>query len=235
MRVNRVDPAKLVAVKQVIVVSLLLVMWMLVFFASAGYISLRSWIFFGASFINSAIGVGVQYKLNPQLLTIRLTVKREGSEVWDEILMRGTNLTALIAVPAIAGLDVGRYSWSTLDPWFIVVGLGFLAIAAVVLNWAMAVNPHFEPTVRIQKDRGHKVITGGPYRFVRHPGYLAAIVSIFSVPLIVGSGVAFIPVGVYTILIILRTSLEDRTLRRELDGYASYAEHVRYRLFHGVW
>ncbi len=235
MRINHIDPAKIVAVKQLIVVSMLLGIWMLIFFASAGYISMRSWIFFGASLLNSSLGIVSQYKLNPQLLADRLKVKRVGSKLWDEILMRVTNLTALIAVPSVAGLDVGRFHWSALNPWFIVVGLVLLNVSTLLLNWAMAVNPHFEATVRIQTNRGHKVITSGPYKFVRHPGYLAAIIYIVSVPLVIGSVFAFIPVGIYIIFIILRTSLEDRTLDRELEGYASYAEHVRYRLFPSVW
>jgi protein-S-isoprenylcysteine O-methyltransferase Ste14 len=235
MRENRLDPVMMVAVKQLIVVSVLLGMWMLVFLASAGYISVRAWVFLGASFLHSSLGVIVQYKLNPQLLAVRLTVKRSGSKLWDEVLMRVTNLTAIIAVPAFAGLDVGRFHWSTLGPWFVVVGLVLFAISTVLLNWAMVVNPHFEATVRIQTDRGHKVITGGPYKFIRHPGYLAGIIYIVSVPLVVGSVFSSIPVGLYIIFIMLRTSLEDRTLGRELDGYASYAEHVRYRLFLGIW
>lgn len=89
--------------------------------------------------------------------------------------MRVSNLIALIAVPAIAGLDIGRLHESTLDGWFIVLGLVFLAISTIVLNWAMVVNPHFETTVRIQADRGHTVITVGPYKVDRHPGYLAGI------------------------------------------------------------
>ena len=232
---NRIASGKLVVVKQLIVVSVLLGIWLLIFLDSAGYISVRAWIFLGASFLHSTSGIVVQYKLNPQLLAVRLTVKRAGSKVWDEILMRVTNLTAIIAAPVFAGLDVGRFHWPTLDPLFIAVGLLLLAVSTILLNWTMAVNPHFEVTVRIQTDRDHKVITSGPYKYVRHPGYLAGIIYIISVPLVVGSVFAFIPVGLYIVFIMLRTSLEDLTLGRELDGYASYTEHVKYRLFPGVW
>ena len=235
MRVTRVDPAKLNAIKQLIVVSALLGVWALIFLATTGSISVRSVIFLGASFLSSSSGVIAQYKLNPQLIPARLKIKRGGSKAWDEILMRVTNLIAIAAMPAIAGWDVSNFSEATLDPGWIIVGLAVLACSTLLLNWAMAVNPHFEPTVRIQTDRGHSVITRGPYQYIRHPGYLAGILYIVSVPLVVGSVFAFIPVGLYTACTVLRTSLEDRTLGSELEGYASYAETVRYRLVPGVW
>jgi protein-S-isoprenylcysteine O-methyltransferase Ste14 len=177
----------------------------------------------------------VQYKLNPELIAARLVIKREGSKLWDEILMRSSNLVVLIALPVVAGLDVGRFHWSSLDFAFVFPGFVLLIFSTFLLNWAMAVNPFFEPTVRIQKERGHKVIASGPYSYVRHPGYLAGLLFVFSFPLLVGSVFAFVPAGIYMILVVLRTSLEDRTLTRELFGYSEYSKKVRYKLFPWVW
>lgn len=229
------NQAKLVAVKQLLVTSVMLFIQIAIFFVSAGYIAFRPWILFGASSLHSFVSTMVQYKLNPELLAVRLKIKRKGSKLWDEILMRVSNLTVLILVPVIAGLDIGRFHWSTLDVWFVIVGLVPFAISTVLLNWAMMVNPHFEPTVRIQKDRDHKVITSGPYRIVRHPGYLAGIFFALSIPLIIGSVFTFIPVGIYIFLMMTRTLLEDRTLQKELNGYSEYAQNVRYRLFPYLW
>ncbi|MGD2200841.1 MAG: isoprenylcysteine carboxylmethyltransferase family protein, partial [Candidatus Bathyarchaeota archaeon] len=169
------------------------------------------------------------------LLVQRLRVRREGSKSWDEVLMRASNLTVLIAVPAVAGLDVGRYRWSGLGVGFMVVGVGLCAVSSVLLDWAMVVNPFFEPTVRIQGDRGHRVVSEGPYGVVRHPGYLSGILWALSVPLILGSAWAFAPALFYVVLMVLRTSLEDNTLMRELEGYRGYSERVRYRLIPGLW
>jgi protein-S-isoprenylcysteine O-methyltransferase Ste14 len=141
----------------------------------------------------------------------------------------------LIALPVVAGLDVGRFHSSSLDSAFVFPGFVLLIFSTVILNWAMAVNPFFEPTVRIQKERDHKVITSGPYTYVRHPGYLAGLLFVFSFPLLVGSVFAFVPAGIYMILVVLRTSLEDRTLTRELFGYSEYSKKVRYKLFPWVW
>jgi protein-S-isoprenylcysteine O-methyltransferase Ste14 len=229
------NQAQMAAVKQLIVTYAMLSLHVIVFFVAAGHIAVRPWIFFGVSFLHSSLGIIVQYKLNPELLAVRLKVKREGSKLWDEILMRVSNLTVLIAVPVIAGLDIGRFNWSSLDFSWVVVGLLLLVVYTILLNWAMIVNPHFESTVRVQKDRDHKVITRGPYRIVRHPGYLAGILNILSIPLIMGSLFTFIPVGIYILLMITRTILEDKTLQKELNGYSEYAKKVRYKLFPWVW
>ncbi len=229
------NQAKLNAAKQLMVSSVMLCIQIVIYFVSAGNIAFRPWIFFGASFLHYFMSTLAQYKLNPELLAARLKISRKGSKLWDEILMRVSNLTVLILVPVIAGLDLGRFHWSTLDDWFVIVGLVPLSISTILLNWAMITNPHFEPTVRIQKDREHKVITSGPYRIVRHPGYLAGMLYISSIPLIVGSVFTFIPVGIYIFLMTIRTFLEDGTLKKELNGYSEYAQKTRYRLIPYLW
>lgn len=227
---------RIVGIKQLLLSSLMLFVQIIVFFASAGYIlDLRPWIYFGTAFVHYSVSIAVQWKLNPELLAQRLKRKREGSKLWDEILMRGSNLMVLIVIPAIAGLDIGRFYWSNIDVRFAAIGFFFVFASTVLLNWAMMVNPHFEPTVRIQKDRDHKVITSGPYKIVRHPGYLAGILFTLSIPLLIGSAFAFIPAGIYVLLMIMRTWLEDKTLQKELNGYSEYAKQTMYRLFPGIW
>jgi protein-S-isoprenylcysteine O-methyltransferase Ste14 len=141
-----------------------------------------------------------------------------------------------LALYAVAGLDVSRLHWSDNVPLAAqAVALAVTAIAFAFGVWATAVNRFFATAVRIQTDRGHHVITSGPYRFVRHPGY-AAFPFIF-----VGSGMALgswsaALVGVVMFLLLLpRVIDEDRTLRAELAGYSEYAQKVRYRLLPGVW
>lgn len=230
-KANRVS-----AIKQLLLTCLMLIIQITLFFISAGHIDMpRPWIFFGAAYVHISVSTALLYKFNPELLIQRLKRRREGSKLWDEILMRTNNLMVLLVVPAIAGLDVGRLHYSDLDIRFLVVGFALFIVSTVLINWAMIVNPHFEPTVRIQKDRDHKVITTGPYKIVRHPGYLAGILFTLSIPLIIGSVLTFIPAGTYTLLMIIRTWLEDRTLHEELDGYSEYANRIRYRLFPGIW
>jgi len=111
--------------------------------------------------------------------------------------------------------------------------LTILGHALVV--WAMGANAFFSPLVRIQKERGHTVAIGGPYRLIRHPGYLGAIIFTVGIPLLLGSWWAIIPGLAADVLYILRTKLEDQTLVEELPGYQEYTQQTKYRLFPGVW
>ena len=103
------------------------------------------------------------------------------------------------------------------------------------MTWAESVNKFFEPTVRIQTDRGHRVIDTGPYAIVRHPGYASGYLLFVGMPLALGSLWALIPAILSCLLLVVRTILEDQTLRNELAGYEEYAQRVRYRLIPGVW
>ncbi|UCE16279.1 MAG: isoprenylcysteine carboxylmethyltransferase family protein [Candidatus Bathyarchaeota archaeon] len=223
-------------IKQVLLSCLLLTIEIIIFFISAGHTNVpRAWIFFSATFVYLIVSTAALYKFNPELLVHRLKRKREDSKLWDEILVRANNLTVLIAVPATAGLDVGRFHWSDLGIETAVLGFAPFIVSTILLNWAMIVNLHFEPTVRIQKDRDHKVITSGPYKIVRHPGYLAGVLFTSSIPLILGSILTFIPTGIYILLIITRTLLEDKTLQKELEGYPEYAKKVKHKLIPRIW
>jgi protein-S-isoprenylcysteine O-methyltransferase Ste14 len=106
---------------------------------------------------------------------------------------------------------------------------------AAMLTWSMVVNPFFEKTVRIQTDRGHRVIDTGPYAYVRHPGYLGFVGWILSAPLLLASTWAVAPAVLAVAGLVIRTALEDRTLQNELTGYPEYAARVRYRLVRGIW
>ena len=134
-----------------------------------------------------------------------------------------------------AALDVGRLHQSDSVPssWqraAIVVFAAALILQAV----AMIVNPFFSPALRIQAEHGHSVITRGPYRFLRHPGYLAMLIAVPASALAVGSWLALIPAFAFSAVIIRRTALEDSFLETHLPGYARYMFRVRYRVFFGI-
>lgn len=228
--------AKQALIKQSVLSSVMLGIMMTIFYISAGHTDIpRSWLFICITFIYFIASNIALYKYNPELLIQRLKIRRKGSKTWDEVLVRVTNLTALILVPAVAGLDVGRYGWSSLGSSYAILGIVLVVTSSILVTWAMIENPYFEPTVRIQDDRGHHVVTTGPYTIVRHPGYLSGILWIAAIPLILGAVYAFAPFVLYTVFMLLRTFLEDNTLKRELPGYTEYAEIVRYRLFPGIW
>lgn len=137
---------------------------------------------------------------------------------------------------ALAALDVGRYHWSDTVPVAVqVIALAAMIAGLAVLVWAEAVNPFFSSVIRIQADRGHHVITGGPYRYLRHPGYAVAPFILAGGGLVLGSWAAALVGGLTAFIVMLRTGREDRLLHEQLEGYAEYARKVRYRLFPWVW
>jgi protein-S-isoprenylcysteine O-methyltransferase Ste14 len=135
----------------------------------------------------------------------------------------------------LAGLDVGRLQLS-LIPWQVqVAGVVGYAAALGVLFWAMHTNRFYSSVVRVQTERGHHTVTAGPYRFVRHPGYAATLLAMLSGGVALGSWLAMLPLLVFCGLFVRRTLLEDRLLQQELEGYADYAQKVRYRLVVGLF
>ena len=205
-----------------------------IFFAAAGRLDLpRAWYFFGLAFAYSVAAVIVMVRLAPDLIRVR-SEKHEGTMWWDKVIVP-LLIVMMPAVLAVAGLDTGRFHWSRVGVFAAAAGTVLFIGGAMFTQWAMVSNPHFEPTIRIQKERGHKVVTGGPYRFVRHPGYAGMIAANVGIPLILGSLVALIPVAIIILLVVIRTILEDALLRRDLPGYAEYAARVRYRLCPWVW
>ena len=135
----------------------------------------------------------------------------------------------------VAALDL-RFEWLPEIPLvFQIVALVVYVLGWAVHLWAMASNRFFARSVRIQMDRGQTVATGGPYQYVRHPGYVGGILLQVAAPISLGSLWALIPGGLGALLLIIRTALEDKTLLEELDGYTEYAQQTRYRLLPGVW
>lgn len=137
---------------------------------------------------------------------------------------------------AIAALDVGRFHWSDTVPFAVqvvaaVVFAGTYAISA----WAVVVNRFFSSVVRVQSERGHHVVSSGPYRWVRHPSYAGLLVNTIASGLVLGSWWSMAPMVVLFVLILRRATIEDRFLQQHLDGYLEYAQRVRYRLVPGVW
>lgn len=201
---------------------------------SAGTISwLNAWIYFGLTLSYQIVNSIVLYKLNPQLLNERGKIIQEDTKPFDKIFVVLYIVIALVS-PIIVGLDF-RFRWSIMHPGVSIIGIVLFVPPCVLGTWAMAVNAHFETTVRIQDDREHRVCSVGPYRFVRHPGYAAEILAAPWYPLILGSWFGILPVIGLIVLFIVRTALEDRTLRGELPGYEEYAEKTRYRLVPFLW
>jgi protein-S-isoprenylcysteine O-methyltransferase Ste14 len=208
----------------------------ILFLAAGRWNWVMGWVYVGILAGTAIISRILMACTNPELITERAqSLDREDVPGWDRAIVILLGICGPLAVWIVAGLDE-RFGWSPEMP----LALQVAAVAVVVLGyllgaWAMVVNKFFSAVIRIQKERGHTVVTGGPYRYVRHPGYVGGIASCFAVPLLLGSLWALIPAGLTVIVVVIRTVLEDRTLREELPGYAEYAQQTRYRLLPGVW
>jgi protein-S-isoprenylcysteine O-methyltransferase Ste14 len=183
--------------------------------------------------LGELLTVAVIRAVNPAILEKRGRMNA-GTKRYDRVFA-ALWLALAFATPVVAGLDVGRGAGVRLPLAGIYVGLAVMLLAYLLGAWAMAVNEHFELTMRIQADRGHRVVSEGPYRMLRHPGYLAAIVGGATTPFILGSLWALAPVAATVLLFVVRTALEDRALREELPGYREYADRTRHRLLPGIW
>ena len=141
-----------------------------------------------------------------------------------------------IGLYLIPGFDVVRYEWSEPFPlWMRITAMLVHIPCFLLLGWVMRENTYLAQVVKIDKARGHKVITTGPYSLVRHPMYTVIIVLLYVVPVALGSRYALIIALFLTILLIVRTYFEDRTLYKELEGYPEYTQQTLYRLIPKVW
>jgi protein-S-isoprenylcysteine O-methyltransferase Ste14 len=186
------------------------------------------------------VGVGVGILILNLVVLPREVVAERGQrrkkdvKTWDRLLSPLIFVPAL-GTPVVAALD-WRWGWTGPLPELVhVAGLACITLGQGLFTWAMASNKFFSTVVRIQVDRDHAVTSDGPYRYVRHPGYVGYIVSLFGTAVGLGSWWALLPAGLAAGMFVVRTALEDTTLRRELPGYAEYAQHTRYRLLPGVW
>ncbi|MFO0972087.1 MAG: isoprenylcysteine carboxylmethyltransferase family protein [Phycisphaerae bacterium] len=207
-----------------------LLIWAGCLFGSAGRLDLPFfWAYLGLLIAMLVIAVRI---MDRELLRERFAPAPGGHDRH----LRWIALPILASELVIAGLDVGRFGWSRpLPPGLRIAALGVVAASLAFAIWALRVNRFFSPVVRIQSERGHHLVTGGPYRFVRHPGYASAVLGWPAGAIALGSWWALLPLLVLAVLLVRRTALEDRYLREQLPGYAEYAARVRYRIVPGVW
>jgi protein-S-isoprenylcysteine O-methyltransferase Ste14 len=193
----------------------------------------QGWLFLLVFLLLTAVGTLYLWRTNPDIFIARSGI-RPGTKRWDKVLVAFV-LLSFVAIFPIAGLDAVRFHWSSVPLWLVVLGYILWCTGFLISIWVYRVNKFAEPTVRIQTDRGHKVIDTGPYALVRHPLYSGALLMCAGIPLSLGSLWALLPAAVGAAVLIVRTVLEDMTLQKELAGYPEYARRVRHRLIPGIW
>jgi len=231
MTENKLDKTPLIRSLVSLVVTLL-IMGVLLFSPAGTFDWPHAWCFVAVFLVAILISVAVLWRLNPEIFAARSRVQ-PGTEAWDYaflVLIIG-GFTGTLPV---AALDF-RFHGSAMSGGLIALGYVLFVVSFAGQLWPQSVNRHFEPSVRIQKDRGQTVIDTGPYAIVRHPGYISGSLLALSIPFCLGSWWALIPAFTVVIALIPRTLLEERTLRAELPGYVEYTERVKWRWVPGVW
>ena len=203
-------------------------------FLSSGRLDwVMAWVYIGLRMGIAVVSMLIIASKSPGLLEERFQPGK-GVKAWDIPLASITTLL-LPVILILAGLDL-RFRWSPELPIAIqLVALGAWLQGDVFSKWASVSNRFYSRVVRIQNDRGHAVVTDGPYRYLRHPGYAGALVAGIATPIVLNSLWALVAGVMLALLLIVRTGLEDKTLHEELLGYTEYARQTRYRLVPGVW
>ena len=204
-----------------------------VLFGAAGTFAVP--MFWAYLFLFAILCVGASaavYLLSPDLVKERV---RPGEGEQDRVTVRALNVL-IFAQLLLAGLDVGRLHWSATVPFTLqILGLIGFAMGMALTTWAMLVNRFFSSAVRLQLDRGQHVVTAGPYRVVRHPGYSGGLLLLLCIGLALGSWIAIVPILLILPFMVRRTLIEERMLVSALPGYAVYMQRVRSRIVPGVW
>jgi len=192
------------------------------------------WIFVTAWIVPKLVFLIFLRWRDPDLLVERAT-RHKNVQKYDRTILP-IYLVFAFSTFIVASLDGGRYRWSGDIPIVLIVAAFIIYLLGNSLaGWAINSNPFFSAESRLQTDRAQKVASSGPYRFVRHPAYSAAIVLWLFTGLMLESWWAVIPGFLAGLMMVVRTVYEDRMLNTELPGYAEYVQQVRYRLIPGIW
>jgi protein-S-isoprenylcysteine O-methyltransferase Ste14 len=204
----------------------------LLFFIAGRWDYWQAWVYMVINLI-VLILMGTLLTRNAELVEERLNPK-EGMKSWDKFYFAFTTPMYILAL-VLGGLDA-RFGWTTNMSAVVYWGsVTIYLIGQAIFLWARYTNNYFSSVVRIQTDRGHTVCKEGPYRFVRHPGYVGGFLFTITIGLMLGSWWASIPQIFAALMLIWRTAREDRTLQAELPGYTQYATETRFRLVPGIW
>jgi protein-S-isoprenylcysteine O-methyltransferase Ste14 len=207
-----------------------------ILFGAAGTVAWpQAWIYLALTAAMSFAGGYWLFRRDPGLLAERLgsLIQRE-QKGWDKLFMV-LMLTLWVSWLVLMGLDAVRFRWSGVPLALQAVGFALLCLGSCLVYLTLRANSYAAPVVTIQKERGHSVVTTGPYAYVRHPMYAGALLILLGAPLLLGSWWGLVA-GIGLVLIIAtRAVLEERMLASELDGYAAYAARVRYRFVPYLW
>ena len=173
-------------------------------------------------------------KHNPGLVEERLSLGRADQKGWDKVFFP-LLLAASLAWLAFIAFDASRFHWSPVPAWLPGIGALTLLGSFALLFLTFRENSFLSTVVRIQEERGHAVVSSGPYHYLRHPMYAGILLFVIGTSLLLGSGYGVLAGLIYVLALARRAVLEEHVLREELQGYEAYMHQVKYRLIPHVW
>jgi len=199
----------------------------------------RNWwearLFATISILGFVVSRALAARRHPDLLGERARMLAHAdARSWDKILAPLVGLGGGF-VPLVAGLDARFGRSRPFSRPAKALSLVSILAGYALGAYALIENRFFSGMVRIQHERDHHVVSTGPYRWLRHPGYTGALLTYLTTPVLLDSWWAFVPAVLLALILLVRTYLEDKTLQEELPGYRAYAGRVRYRLLPGIW
>ena len=231
---NETNQKEKIGIKLVLKSISILLFFLVITFIIAGRLDYwQGWVFNGLNFFFIFITYIVLID-RKDLIKERLKPGK-GMKTWDRMYYAiSTPLFFVMFIISI--LDAGRFYWEPAIPFIIILlGIILYSIGQIIVIWAKKANKFFSSVVRIQSDRKQIVCSNGPYRFIRHPGYLGGIIFTIVTPFLLGSFWGLIPAIIAIVIVFIRTYLEDETLKQELTGYIEYSKKVKYRIIPLLW
>ncbi len=195
----------------------------------------EAWVYATITILGFVISRVLAARRHPDLIAERARfMQHENAKSWDKVLALLLGLGSIL-VMAAAGLEARSGTPFMFSSIIKIIALIFILAGYALGSYALVVNRFFSGMVRIQAERGHHVVSSGPYRWIRHPGYAGGLLTYLATPFFLDSPWAILPTVFIVVVVVVRTSLEDKTLQAELEGYRAYAGRVRFRLLPGIW
>ena len=218
-----------------VTIAFFLVITTLLFIPAGTVRWLAGWVFIAIFCGFNILVIRMLARTDPELLEERMSppIQRD-QPLWDRVLL---SVLQLLFVPwlILMALDAVRFGWSEVPVWLQVLGALGLMLSLYIIYLTFRENAYLAPVVKLQEERGQRVVTTGPYRYVRHPMYSSALIFIPATALLLGSWLGLLISPLLMALFVLRTIFEDRMLKRDLEGYTEYSKTVNYRLIPHVW
>ena len=214
------------------VVGLTLVMGLIIFLSAGTLLFWEGWLYLLVFAVCVTIITLYFLQKDPGLIERRVSGGPTAEKEKSQIIIQSFGGLFFIALLVIPGIDQ-RFNWSQVSPVLVIVANIFILIGFMIVFWVFNENSYTASTIAVEE--AQKVVTTGPYRWVRHPMYFGAVLMLILTPLAMGSYWGLFCSIPLCIVIVVRLLDEERFLTQNLAGYKDYCQHTKYRLIPLTW